>query len=124
MKVAKFLESHAKVQSVIYPGLPSHPQYKLAVKQQKGNCGMIGFYVQGGFNEAARFLESIKVFRKAPSLGMDISLATIPARMSHIQLSQEERNRLGITDNLIRLSVGLEGAECLINDLNQALNKI
>jgi len=123
MKVAHFLQTHPLVEKVMHPGLKTHPQHQLALKQQKGHSGMVGFYIKGGFKEASKFMESVKVVRSAPSLGADISLVTIPAKMSHIQLSQSERNNLGIKDNFIRLSIGLEGAKDLISDIDQALKK-
>ncbi|ODN02256.1 Cystathionine gamma-lyase [Orchesella cincta] len=123
LKIAHFLETHPCVQSARHPGLKTHPHHELALKQQFGHSGMVGFFIKGELQEAAAFLDSLQVFRKAPSLGSDVSIASIPAKASHSWLPEDERLKLGITDNYIRLSVGLEGAKCLIQDLDQALRR-
>ncbi|CAG8552179.1 15653_t:CDS:2 [Acaulospora colombiana] len=121
MEIARFLEKSDKVEEVIYPGLESHPQHKLAKKQAKGFGGMISFKIKGGYEEARLFLESVKIFTLAESLGGVESLAEHPARMTHASLTAEHRRAVGVTDNLIRLSVGVEETEDLLADVAQAL---
>jgi len=121
-KVAQHLSSHPLVVKVIYPGLPSHPQHELAKKQMKGFGGMVSFYLKGGISESRRFLENIKIFALAESLGGVESLIELPSVMTHASVPQEERDKLGISDSLIRLSVGIEEVEDLIKDLDQALS--
>uniref|UniRef100_A0A5S6QDV4 cystathionine gamma-lyase n=1 Tax=Trichuris muris TaxID=70415 RepID=A0A5S6QDV4_TRIMR len=121
-EVARFLEKHPLVESVIFPGLPSHPQHELHVKQTTGTSGMVSFYLRGGKNESVAFLKNLKIFALAESLGGYESLAEHPAMMTHASVPEEIREQLGITDNLIRLSVGLEDAEDLKADLDNALN--
>ncbi|CAD5111307.1 DgyrCDS625 [Dimorphilus gyrociliatus] len=123
LTLAKHLEGHPKIEKVIHPGLPSHPQHDLAVKQQRGFSGMLTIYVKGGLKEASTFLSSLKVFTLAESLGGYESLAELPSLMTHASVSAEERAKLDISDSLIRLSVGLEDIEDLIADVNQALDK-
>ncbi|XP_058698531.1 cystathionine gamma-lyase-like isoform X2 [Poecile atricapillus] len=121
LAVAKFLETHPRVEKVIYPGLSSHPQYPVVLKQCTGVSGMVSFYIKGEKENAIAFLKNLKVFTLAFSLGSYESLAEHPATMSHRSMDQDLKNRLGITDTLIRLSVGLEDEEDLIKDLDQAL---
>lgn len=121
LRVAKFLETHPKVEKVIHPGLKSHPQHELAKKQMKGFSGMIAFYIVGGLDQASKFLSALKVFTLAESLGGFESLAEHPAIMTHASVPKDQREVLGIGDNLIRLSVGCEEAEDLIADVAQAL---
>jgi cystathionine gamma-lyase len=121
IKVARFLEKHPKVERVIYPGLESHPQYALAKKQQSGFGGMITFFIKGGLPEARRFLERVELFTLAESLGGVESLIEHPAIMTHASIPAETRKSIGIHDNLIRMSVGVEDAEDLLKDLEQAL---
>ncbi|MDX1454420.1 MAG: cystathionine gamma-synthase [Gammaproteobacteria bacterium] len=121
MEVAKFLEGHDKVEKVIYPGLESHPQYELAQRQMKGPGGMISIVIKGGYGEAKDFLQKLKVFALAESLGGVESLVNHPAVMTHASVPPENREKLGISDNLVRLSVGIEDVEDLIEDLKQAL---
>ncbi len=118
--IAKFLESHPKVEKVIYPGLKSHPQHALAREQMHGMGGMITFYIKGGLPAARTFLESVKVFSLAESLGGVESLIEHPAIMTHASVPPEMRKKLGIDDALIRLSVGIEDQKDLLNDLTQA----
>jgi cystathionine gamma-lyase len=118
---ALFLESHPAVEKVLYPGLPSHPQYEVAKKQTTGAGGMITFYVKGGINAARKFLESVKLFTCAESLGAVESLAESPAVMTHASVPPEVRAQLGISDSLVRLSVGIENVEDLVADLESAL---
>jgi methionine-gamma-lyase len=119
--VAKFLNDHPKVKKVLYPGLPSNPQHELAKKQMRGFGGMLAFEINGGIGEAYTIMEKVKLCRCAVSLGDTATLVEHPATMTHRVISQEERLRLGITDGLIRLSVGIEDANDIIADLNQAL---
>lgn len=120
-KIVEFLSQHPKVEKIIYPGLTSHPQHELAKKQMTGFGGMISIYVKGGMAETRKFLESMKVFALAESLGGVESLVNHPAIMTHASVPPERRQKLGITDNLVRLSVGIEDAQDLIADLKQAL---
>jgi cystathionine gamma-lyase len=106
---------------VLYPGLPSHPQYELAKKQQHGAGAMITFYIKGGRQEAATFLSSLRVFALAESLGAVESLAESPSLMTHASVPDAQRDLLGIDDALVRLSVGIESCQDLIDDLEQAL---
>ena len=122
MAVAQFLQSHPKVEWVRYPGLPSHPQHELARKQMRhGFSGMIAVGVKGGAEAAQRFCEGTKIFNLAESLGGAESLIGYPPKMSHASMSAEERAWCGIPDNMVRLSVGLEDVNDLIEDLQQAL---
>ncbi len=121
-RVAEFLENHPKVKTVFYPGLPSHPFYDLAKKQMKGFGGMVSFsFVSGEKRDAVSFLEKIKIFTLAESLGGVESLANYPASMTHASVPAEKRLEIGITEDLIRLSVGVEDIEDIIADLEQAL---
>jgi cystathionine gamma-lyase len=123
MKVAKFLEKHPKVDRVIYPGLESHPQHQLAKQQMRGFGGMITFFVKGGIKESRKFLESVHLFALAESLGGVESLVDHPAIMTHASIPKEVREGLGIFDNLVRLSVGIEDVDDLIADLEKALKE-
>lgn len=120
-KIAKHLEASPYVERVLHPGLPSHPQHKLALKQCYGHSGVMSFYLKGGLAEAQKFFKSLKVFTLAESLGGYESLAELPSVMTHASIPEETRAKLGITDSLIRLSVGLENVEDLIEDLDTAL---
>ena len=121
-KVAEFLEKHSKVKMVYYPGLPSHPSHELAKKQMKDFGGMVSFnFKSGELNDAISFLEKIKIFTLAESLGGVESLANHPINMSHASVPVEKRLEVGITDDLVRLSVGIEDIEDLLEDLEQAL---
>jgi cystathionine gamma-lyase len=124
MAVAKFLEGHAKVEKVIYPGLESHPQHALAKEQMHGFGGMITFYIKGGLDGARKLLENVKVFALAESLGGVESLIEHPAIMTHASVPAEIRKTLGIDDTLIRLSVGVEDLNDLLNDLKSAFDKV
>jgi cystathionine gamma-lyase len=121
MAVASFLESHPAVERVVYPGLPSHPHHEVAKRQMRGFGGMVTFFVRGGIDNARVFLESLKLFILAESLGAVESLAESPALMTHASVPAEVRSALGLSDTLIRLSVGLEEKEDLLRDLDQAL---
>jgi len=122
--VAEFLAKHPKVERTIYPGLPSHPQHDLARRQMTGFGGMVSFVIKGQLPEARRFMESVRVFSLAESLGGVESLVNHPAIMTHASIPAETRAALGISDTLIRLSVGIETAADLIADLEQALVKV
>jgi cystathionine gamma-lyase len=124
MAIAKFLETHPKVAKVIYPGLESHPQHALAKEQMSGMGGMITFYIKGGLAEARTFLENVQIFALAESLGGVESLIEHPAIMTHASVPAENRKALGIDDTLIRLSVGIEDLEDLLNDLKSAFDKV
>ena len=122
--IAEFLESNSKVEKTIYPGLESHAQHDIAKKQMRGFGGMITFFIKGGLDESRRFLASMKIMTLAESLGGVESLIECPAVMTHFSVPPEIRRELGISDNLIRLSVGLEDVEDLLHDLQQAFEKI
>mgnify|MGYP000846770337 FL=1 len=119
--IAQFLEGHPKIEKVIYPGLASHPQHGLAKEQMSGYGGMISAYLKGGLSEARAFLEKVKIFSLAESLGGVESLVEHPAIMTHASVPAETRRALGIADNFVRLSVGIETQDDLIKDLEQAL---
>uniref|UniRef100_A0AAQ6ITY4 Cystathionine gamma-lyase n=1 Tax=Anabas testudineus TaxID=64144 RepID=A0AAQ6ITY4_ANATE len=121
LAAAKFLEANSRVERVIFPGLPSHPQHEVVKRQCTGCPGMISFYIKGKLEHATTFLKSLKLFLLAGSLGGNESLAGIPAIMTHVSVPEKERKELGITDTLIRLSVGLEDEADIIEDLQQAL---
>jgi cystathionine gamma-lyase len=120
-EIARFLAKHPKVERVVYPGLESHPQHALAKEQMHGFGGMITFYIKGGLPAARTFLESVKVFALAESLGGVESLVEHPAIMTHASVPPEMRKILGIDDGMIRLSVGVENLSDLIRDLESAL---
>jgi cystathionine gamma-lyase len=120
-KIAEYLSAQPQVEKVIYPGLKSHPQYKLAKKQMSGFGGMVTFILKGGKPKTADFLKRLNVIALAESLGGVESLINQPAVMTHASLAKEERERLGVTDYLLRLSVGIEDYEDLQADLDQAL---
>ena len=119
--IAEFLETHTAVEKVYYPGLKSHSQYELARNQMSGSGGMIGVALKGGFPAVERFISKLRLFILAESLGGVESLVSHPARMTHSAFSEEERLVLGITDGLVRLSVGIEDGGDLLDDVEQAL---
>ena len=121
--VAERLERHAKVERVIYPGLPSHPQHEVAKKQMTGFGGMISFVVKGGLKASTAVVEGTKIFALAESLGGVESLIEHPAIMTHASVPPENRKKLGIDDGLIRISVGVEALEDLWADLESALSE-
>lgn len=121
LRIAEWLEAHPRVARVSYPGLPSHPQHALAKKQMRAGGGMITMFLKGGVDEARRFLERVEIFALAESLGGVESLIEHPGIMTHASVPAEVRAQLGISDSLVRLSVGVEDAEDLIADLEQAL---
>ncbi|MFG1484647.1 trans-sulfuration enzyme family protein [Halobacteriovorax sp. RZ-2] len=124
MKVAKYLESHPKVEKVSYPGLKSHPQHKLAKKQMSGFGGMITFFLKGDIKKSKKFLQKVEIFSLAESLGGVESLIEHPAIMTHASVPKNVRESIGLTDNLIRLSVGIEDVDDLIDDLESAFKSI
>jgi cystathionine gamma-lyase len=124
LQIAQWLERHPKVERVLYPGLPSHPQHHIAKKQQRGFGGMVTFFLKGGLRESRQFLESLRLFALAESLGGVESLVDHPAIMTHASVPPEERAKLGISDSLVRLSVGLEDVDDLIHDLSNALDQV
>jgi len=122
MEIAEFLEKHPKIEWVKYPGLKSHPQYDLAQKQQDGSGALMSFEVKGGIEAGKAVMNNVKVITLAVSLGGIESLIQHPASMTHASMSKEGREKAGITDGLVRLSVGCESPEDLVSDLNQALS--
>ena len=120
-RVAEMLAAHSAVEKVIYPGLTSHPQHELARKQMHGFGGMVTMLIKGGLQESRRFLERCRIFALAESLGGVESLIEHPAIMTHASVPLEQREQMGIADNLVRLSVGVEDVEDLMEDLQQAL---
>ena len=121
IKIARFLENHPRVLRTIYPGLESHPDHTVAKKQMSGFGGIVTFFIKGGLDAARGFLERVKVFSLAESLGGVESLVEHPAIMTHASVPKEIREKTGITDDLIRLSVGIENIDDLIDDLRNAL---
>lgn len=121
--IAEYLEAHSAVRQVIYPGLTTHLQHALARTQMSGFGGMISFEIKGGIEEAKTLVESTKLFLLAESLGGVESLIEVPATMTHASIPRERRLEMGIADGLIRLSVGIENAEDLKQDLEQALSR-
>ncbi|MCF6149441.1 MAG: cystathionine gamma-synthase [Candidatus Kuenenia sp.] len=122
IKIAYYLENHPKVLKTIYPGLASHPQHKLARRQMSGYGGIITFFILGGLETAKKFLERLTIFSLAESLGGVESLIEHPAIMTHASIPKETREKIGITDELIRISVGIENVDDLIADLDQAFH--
>ncbi len=121
MRIAQWLEKHPKVERVVYPGLPSHPQHEVAKRQMCGFGGMITATLKGGLVESRRFLERVRLFSLAESLGGVESLIEHPAIMTHASVPAENRAALGISDGLVRLSVGIEDVDDLLGDLDVAL---
>lgn len=120
LAIAKWLQQHQKVDSVVYPGLKSHPQHDVAAKQMSGFGGMITFFIKGDLEDARRFLERCEIFALAESLGGVESLIEHPAIMTHASVPPDKRKEIGISDQLIRLSVGIESVDDLIADLDNA----
>ena len=124
-EVVKFLRTQsAKVEKVIYPGMPEHPQHELAKRQMSGFGGIVSLVLKGGMKETRAFLENVRVFSLAESLGGVESLVNHPAIMTHASVPTETRKALGISDSLVRLSVGIETGQDLVRDLEQALAKV
>ncbi|KPL26744.1 MAG: hypothetical protein AMS23_00490 [Bacteroides sp. SM1_62] len=121
LKIAQFLENHPRIEKVNYAGLPSNPQYSLNVKQFNDFSGMLSFTVKGGFPEAKKVMQKLELIQFSVSLGDVSSLISHPASTSHVYLTPEERQAIGVTEGLLRLSVGIESIQDLIKDLEQAL---
>jgi cystathionine gamma-lyase len=121
LAIAKHFESHKEITEVIYPGLTNHPQHDLASKQMKGFGGIISMNIKGGLEKSKSFLERTEIFALAESLGGVESLIEHPALMTHASLPKDRREKIGISDGLVRLSVGLESLDDLIEDIEQAL---
>jgi cystathionine gamma-lyase len=124
LAIARFLESHPKVDRVCYPGLSSHPQHDLAKRQASGFGAMVWFEVKGGVAAGKKLMDSVGLWTLAENLGSVESLVTHPVTMTHADVDEAERKRVGITDGLVRLSVGLEDVEDLIADLRGALDRL
>ena len=122
--VAEYLEAHPKVLSVTYPGLPSHPAHETAKKQMSGFSGMISFELTGGIPAGKIVMNSVKLAKLAESLGAVETMITHPATMTHADVPKDEREARGLTDGLVRLSVGIENPDDIIADLEQALNRV
>ena len=123
MAVAQFLESHSKIERVLYPGLPSHPQHAIAKDQMSGFSGMITFELTGGTEAGKTLMNNVSLCGLAESLGSVETMITHPASMTHVDVPVEDRRKRGLTDGLVRLSVGIEDVEDIILDLEQALEK-
>ena len=123
VKVAHFLENHPKIAWIKYPGLESHPQFELAKQQMNGTGSMISFGVKGGLEAGRKLMDSVHLATLAVSLGGVETLIQHPASMTHAAVSKEDKLKAGITDDLVRLSVGIEDVNDIIADLNQALGK-
>lgn len=121
-KIVEFLVKHDKISGVLYPGLKTHPHHELARKQMAAFGGMVSFRLKGGFEDCKRLLKHVKVFTVAESLGGVESLIEHPGSMTHASVPKEEREKIGVTESLIRLSVGIEDCEDLISDLSEALD--
>jgi cystathionine gamma-synthase len=121
MRIAQFLEAHPKIERVWYPGLPSHPDHEIAKKQMSGFGGVVSFTVRGTLEQTSQFIDAMQIPYIAPSLGGVDSLIEQPALMSYFEKTPEERLEVGITGNLVRFAIGVEDAEDLIADLDQAL---
>lgn len=122
LEVANFLKDRSEVEGVLYPGLPNHPQYQLSRTQMKSGGGMVTMTVKGGLEGCTRFVQALRLFSLAESLGGVESLVNHPARMTHGSIPKEDREARGITDGLVRLSVGIEDIQDIIADLKQALD--
>jgi cystathionine gamma-synthase len=121
MAVARFLEEHPRVRRVYYPGLSSHPDYKVACEQMKGFGGVVSFELDGDMKATSAFIDRLSIPLIAPSLGGVETLIEQPALMSYYEMAAEDRATIGITDHLVRMSLGVEDADDLIADLDQAL---
>jgi len=124
MKIAEFLESRPEIEWVRYPGLQSHPQHELARRQMSGYSGMLSFGIRGGIEAGRRLMDNVRLCSLAVSLGATDTLIQHPASMTHACIPREVREKVGITDGLVRLSVGIEDSEDIIADLEQALEKV
>ena len=122
--VAEFLESHPQVEKITYPGLKSHPQYEVAKEQMDGFSGMISFELKGGIPAGTTVMNNVKLCSLAESLGAVETMITHPATMTHVDVPAEERHARGLSDGLVRISVGIEDPDDIIDDLKQALEKV
>lgn len=124
MEIAKYLDAHSKVKTVNYPGLTTHPDHKIAKRQMTGFGGMLSFELNADFEQTKIFMDNLKEIKLATSLGGVTSLATQPITNTHVGLSPENRSKAGVSESLVRLSVGIEDRMILIKDLEQAMEKI
>jgi len=124
MTIAQFLTSHPKIERVNYPGLPTHPGHEFIKKQMSGFGGMMSFVLKGGYENVKTFLTSLKLVRLAAHLGAVSTIAGPPRTTSHVELTEKQRAELGIPESLVRYSVGIENAEDLVADIEQALHRI
>lgn len=124
MKVAEFLQSHPKLAWVKYPGLKSHPQYELAKNQMSGFGSMMSFGLKGGYEAGKKLMDNVHLALLAVSLGGVETLIQHPASMTHAAVSKEDKIKAGITDDLVRFSVGIEDVNDIIEDLKQGLEKV
>ena len=125
LAVAKYLEAHPKIARVTYPGLPSHPRHEVAARQmEKGFAGMISFELAGGIDAGIALMNSVKLCALAESLGSVETMITHPASMTHVEVPAEERRARGLSDGLVRLSVGIEDVDDILEDLERALEKV
>ena len=124
MQIAEYLEQHNRIETVYYPGLASHPDHKIAKKQLNGFGGMLSFEVDGDFDQTKTFMDELSCIKLATSLGGVTSLANQPITNTHVALSPENRAKAGISESLVRLSVGVEPVEILIEDLEKALKAV
>lgn len=122
--IVDFLANHKKIKKIYYPGLAKHPGNEIAKKQMSGSGGILSFELRGDYEQAVKFLESLKVIMIAESLGAVESLIEHPASMTHASVPKEERKKIGLSDTLIRLSAGVEDTEDLLDDLRQALSRL
>ena len=122
-QIAEYLENHPNVEKVYYPGLRTHPQHTLAKRQMKGFGGVVSFELKGDLNQTMRFVDNLKLALLAPSLGGTETLVSQPSTASHFFMDPDERRKAGISDSLVRLSLGIEDAEDIISDLAQAFDK-
>ena len=122
LAVARYLQDHPEVDAVYYPGLPDHPQHELAKRQMSGFSGMVSFTLVGGAEAAYAAVQKTRIFHFAESLGGVESLVTHPASMTHAAIPEEQREARGVTDGLLRLSVGIEDEQDLIADLERAIS--
>jgi cystathionine beta-lyase/cystathionine gamma-synthase len=120
-EVAEYLENHPKVEKVYYPGLRTHPQHSLAKRQMKGFGGVVSFELKGDLSHTMRFVDSLKLALIGASLGGTETLVSQPSTVSHFFMDPVERRKAGISDSLVRLSLGIEDADDIISDLAQAL---
>jgi cystathionine beta-lyase/cystathionine gamma-synthase len=124
LKLAEFLSSHRKIRKVLYPGLKNHPEHELAKKQMSGFGGMLSFEIDGDLGRAKKFCDSLKVALNATSLGSVETLVSIPVLTSHVGMKKDELERAGISESMVRVSVGIENIEDIVWDFEQALNQI